>query len=57
MITPAHLILLDTLIEQIFTINQRIQKIKAMSEGEVNDKLAMENERTKDLKALLEADG
>jgi len=57
MITPAHLILLDTLIEQIFIINQRIQKIKAMSEEEVNDKLVVENERTKDLKALLEADG
>jgi len=56
MITPAQLILIDTLIEQIVTINARIQKIKSMKDEEVEAALQAENERTKNLKALLEAD-
>ena len=54
--TPDKLILIDMLIEQIFTISARIAKIKAMSDEEVNKALAMENTRTNQLKDLLESD-
>lgn len=54
--TPASLILIDMLVEQIITIGDRIRKVKDMKEEEVNQALAFENQRTKQLKDLLEAD-
>jgi len=54
--TPGHLMLIDMLIEQVITIGDRIRKVKDMKEEEVNEALALENERTKQLKDLLEAD-
>jgi len=53
MITPGKLILIDMLIEQVFAITERIARIKAMSDGEVDEALAVENERSKQLKDLL----
>ena len=49
------LILIDMLVEQIISISQRIRKIREMSEEELERALALENERTKNLKALLES--
>ena len=54
--TPASLILIDMLVEQIITIGDRIRKVKDMKEEEVTKALAFENQRTKQLKDLLEAD-
>jgi len=54
--TPDKLILIDMLIEQIFTISARIAKIKAMSDQEVEEALAAENLRSQQLKDLLEGD-
>lgn len=54
--TAASLILIDMLVEQMLTIGDRILKVKNMKEEEVNAALAIENERTKQLKDLLEAD-
>lgn len=54
--TPAHFILIDMLVEQMITIGERISQVKDMKEEEVTKALALENERTKQLKDLLEAD-
>ena len=54
--TPAHFMLIDMLVEQMITVGDRIRKVKDMEEEEVNQALAHENERTKQLKDLLEAD-
>jgi len=56
MITPDKLILIDMLIEQVLNIGERIAKIKAMSDEEVTNALALENVRSKQLKDLLESD-
>jgi len=56
MITPEKLILIDMLIEQIISITARIRKVKLMNAEEVERNLELENERTRNLKNLLEAD-
>ena len=56
MLTPDKLILIDMLVSQIFTISERIAKVKAMSDEEVNKALVVENTRTNQLKDLLEGD-
>ena len=55
MITPEKLILIDMLVEQVFSITKRITEIKSMSDEEINKALATENERSKQLKDLLSA--
>ena len=55
-LTAGKLILIDMLVEQIFTINERIAKIKNMNDEEVNQALVDENERSQRLKDLLNAD-
>ena len=54
-ITPAQLILADMILSQIITLTERLAKIKVMSSDEVDKALAVENERSKQLKDLLEA--
>jgi len=54
--TPAHLMLIDMLVEQMISIGGRIQKVKDMKDEEVEEALKLENERTIQLKELLESD-
>ena len=54
--TPAHLMLIDMLVEQVISIGGRIAKVKDMKEEELNEALKVENERSNQLKDLLEAD-
>ena len=56
MITEGQLILADMILTQIVTLTGRLAKIKAMSKTEVDESLIKENERSKTLKDLLEAD-
>ena len=55
-ITTAQLMLADMILSQIVTLTARLAKIKAMSDGEVDKALVVENKRSKQLKDLLEAD-
>ena len=55
-ITTAQLMLIDMLVTQALTIHERIAKVKVMSDREVKEALVAENERSKQLKDLLEAD-
>ena len=54
MITPELLILADTIITQIVTLSERLTKIRTMNDEEVKEALIKENERSKQLKILLE---
>ena len=56
MITAEQLILADMILTQILTLTEKLAKIRAMSEAEVDGALIRENERSKQLKDLLEAD-
>jgi len=54
MITPELLVLADMIITQIITLSERLAKIRTMNDEEVKKALTKENERSKQLKILLE---